>query len=164
MPLENGIFGSIDPTRETYWDGEVSVDGRTVRVDMSVDDAAISMELVAGALKMLEDARTLAASARSAIRELSKSDAEGSRQLYFEHHRDELSPETLASALGLDDVAKLSEDTLVAGMELQRIGVYPHRDSSTFVVDFGLPGGVSNYLLVVKLDARGKPTGVDMES
>ena len=164
MPLDNAIFGSIDPERDTFWEAEITIDGRTVRVDLNIDDSAISLDLVAAALAALEDARGLANNARAAIRGLSPSDAEGSRQLYFEHHRDELSAETLAKALGLDDVAKLSEDSLVAGMELQRIGVYPHRGDATFVVDFGLAGGVTNYLLVVKLDARGKPSGVDMES
>ena len=162
--LKDPLFGLVDPHNETYWDTEVAVSGRPIRVDLNVDDPNLPTERVAASLTRLADVAALTQAAREAIAPLSRSDPDDPLQLYFEHHRDELSAEALARALGLGDVAKLSVETLVAGLELQRVGVYPENTEETFVVDFGLPRRITNYLLSVKLDADGNPTAVDMES
>lgn len=47
-------------------------------------------------------------------------------------------------------------------MRLQRIGLYPDRGTAVF--DYSIAPEITQYLLVVTFDRRGKVTGVSMES
>ena len=163
MPLETAIFGPIDTALDDYWGGELMVDGQRISVDLNVENASVDADALSAAIDALDDADGLAASARNAIIALSERDDEDPLALYFEHHRDELTPAVLSKALNLDSPDALTPGSLVANLGVRRIGLYPGSDE-VFVIDFGLPNHLTNYLLSVKLDASRTPTAVDMES
>jgi len=80
--------------------------------------------------------------------------------LYVSHHLEEVPAATVAT--WFPGVARVAPKAFLARLQLQRIGLYP--ENGTAVLDYSIDPEVTQYLLVVSFDRRGKVTGVAMES
>lgn len=91
---------------------------------------------------------------------------EGGQAVYFfkTHHFEELDAGMLAERFGVAELTELDDARFVAGLELLRVGLYPKDRDATFVCDYSLGADLTQYVIAVKFDNRGRVRSLEMES
>jgi hypothetical protein len=113
----------------------------------------------------VSDLAKLDMDARKAIAEdLARGEDGQTVHLYKTHHFEELDAATLAERFGVAELAQIDDARFVAGLQLRRVGLYPKEPDETFVCDYTVGADLTDYIIAVKVDNRGRVRSVDMES
>jgi len=142
--MQHDYFGTIDTTDGAVWNGDVSVGGRQVEVDMTGEHTPSPARLDAMAAIAGDVARLDRVAREAMFADLQNDDG---TVLYVEHHLAELSPDHLTQTFGTANPAEVPAPLFLAKLVLRHVGLYP--DSTSAVFDYTLDGEVTQYLLAI---------------
>ncbi len=91
-----------------------------------------------------------------------RSEDESSVEMYVEHHLDQLEPEQWEKVL--PEGTKPTADAVRASLNLRKIWGSYDEDGLNLNLDHGLPVELTDYVIVVRIDAEGEIDDVSMES
>ena len=161
--VQHAALGDIDCSEPGLWEGEIELDGRKVRIDLTIDEEEVSPELLENLLRMTDDLTSLDQAARGAILVDARGDDGAPAALYASHHLTELGDEVLDRLFGTHDRASLKPEALLERLSLVRVGLYPEAELP-LLLDYSLGSEITNYVLCVSCSSDGVPEGVDLES
>ena len=149
-------FGSLDLSQAVLWRGNIDCNGRLVPIEMTSTAGPSAAQLDA-MVSFVRDIGRFDAIARQQLQPTNDAVA-----LYVEHHLAELSNDDLSVAFGTSNKSQLTTVEFIHHLVLRRVGLYPN--SSTAILDYGLDGDVTQYVLAVTLGQDGSTRDVSMES
>ncbi|RYY93620.1 MAG: DUF2004 domain-containing protein [Chitinophagaceae bacterium] len=156
-------FGDVDHgAPEEFYDAQVPYAGDTLELDLNIDEAAVAPEQLDKVKRYLEDLPALDRKARALIAE----DFHGAGDTvteYLQHHMEELEEE-LDKLLEGTDPARPRDERLMKALRWVRAGFYPNDDEIFVTLDYTLGEELTQYLVVVNLDANGELAYMTMES
>jgi len=156
-------FGEIDlNSLGEYYEGEVSVDGRTVEVDLNFESETIGKEVLRSVESIMSNVKKyldLSFAAISADFDLEK-DSETAVK-YLEHHKEILESDELVKVFGTTEISK---EIFLNSLSAHRVGLYPEDEESFIVVDVGISREITDYLMAVTFNVEGKLSFISMES
>lgn len=156
------LFASVRPKLPGCWHEELTFEGRSVGVDLTIDGDTVGEAELAQAFARAQDLATLDAAARGAIRADAARGEDSELDTYLEHHREELQAEDLRRIFGSDDPSEIDLEALLSHLFLVRLGLYPeHRQ---LVADYSIDPEVTNYVVCVRFDGEGAVTSITVES
>jgi hypothetical protein len=138
----------------------------SVPLDISFPDGERpTAKALARSGRRVTDLTKLDADARKAIaKDLALGEEGEAMHLYKTHHFEELDAATLAERFGITELAQIDDARFIAGLQLVRVGLYPKEPDATFVCDYTLGADLTDYIIAVTYDNRGRVRGVAMES
>jgi hypothetical protein len=138
----------------------------SVPLDISFPDGERpTAKALARSGRRVADLTKLDADARKAIaKDLALGEEGEAMHLYKTHHFEELDAATLAERFGGTELAQIDDARFIAGLQLVRVGLYPKEPDATFVCDYTLGADLTDYIIAVTFDNRGRVRGVAMES
>lgn len=164
--VTHAILGDVefDPEHdENVWETKVEWAGRTVGVDLWFDGATMNSSVLESIARFATDAAGFDHLARLAMREDWRQKGSAVRD-YLEHHLDDLGADERIAALGTEESRSIDVDTFLSRMHLIRIGLYPNTSDGCAVFDYTTGRELTDNLIAVNFDNRGKVTEIAMES
>lgn len=161
-PYVDPIFGPLSAIAGGNWRKSLPHGGASVVVDLDIDQG-VDPEVVGRLTSRLRDLARLDAAAREAMRGDAESE-DSAVLLYRDHHAEELSAAEQAACFGQSVAWKTDVAAFVAALRLKCIWLSPEDEERPFVLDFTIGEAVTQYLIVVSLDAAGEVVDVAMES
>lgn len=167
MPtFESRVFGSHAVDADFFWKGETTVSGcrRERSLHVRVDDQAVLDRAAA----LVDSIEVLDARARKAIDDArSAPDGDTTVGDFVDDQLAEMDAETLFEVFAAAPSA-IAQTTFLGKLELRSVAVRAPDDTPVdgfaLVLDYSLPGDVSDQLLVVTFTAAGEPVSVEWES
>jgi len=158
-----GPFGEINPSElEGYYDGEISVSGKNIDIDLNFESEEISESILNGVDLLLKEVEKLAHKTFMAVSsDWDLDDESETASFYLQHHLDEFEPAEITEIFGTTDINK---STFLNALSIERVGFYPENDESHVIVDIQFSKDVTNYLMAVNFDNKGELTEITMES
>jgi hypothetical protein len=159
------ILGTIDPSSPGFWDATITVAGRGVFFDLTIDGEELKAADLADLPQQPEDLEPLDRAARRAILDDAESgDEDGAATLYVTHHQTVLPAGDFRRLFGTDrpDLANL--EPLLSRLALVRVGLYPEDEDQRILLDYSIDPDVTTYVLSVSFNLKRQPTGVSLES
>jgi hypothetical protein len=77
---------------------------------------------------------------------------------------DELDAATLAERFGVAELTQIDDARFIAGLHLVRVGLYPNDPDATLVCDYTLGADLTDYLIAVTFDNRGRVRSLAVEN
>jgi Protein of unknown function (DUF2004) len=159
------LLGPIDPSKPGQWGAEVSFAGRTVTIDLTIEEPDLPPSSLEGLPQSLADVEALDRAARAALLSDAKSqDPDAAAVIYLTHHHTELSSETYLRLFGVQMPNLAAPAPLLERMKLVRIGLYPEDEDRRILLDYSIDPDMTHYLLCVAFDVAGQVSAVDLES
>ncbi|GAA4335943.1 DUF2004 domain-containing protein [Flaviaesturariibacter amylovorans] len=156
-------FGAIDTgAPEEFYDAEATFGNGPLSLDLNVDEASVAPESLDKVKRFLEDLPALDRKARALMAE----DFHGGGDTvteYLEHHSEELG-NALDPLLEGSDAAAPRDERLLKALRWVRAGFYPNDEEVFATLDYSLGEDLTQYLIVVNLDANGELAYMTMES
>ncbi len=162
--VELEYFGKIDfnKTDESY-DVPTTINGSEISFDLNFIEERVPKKFIQPAIDFISQIELLE---QNANREIVTNFNEGKTvKEYIEHHLEEFSDEDLR-VLGIDkseDIQK-QKDQMLNKIHLKRICLYPEESESYGVFDYTINDDLTQYLIVVRFDDKGKIIEIVMES
>jgi hypothetical protein len=154
----------FDPERDdNVWETGIEWAGRDIQVDLWFDGATMNSSVLGSVARFATDAAGFDRLARLAMREDWGQQGSTVRD-YLEHHFDDLGTDERVAALGPADRESIDADTFISRVHLVRIGLYPNKPDRCAVFDYTTGRELTDNLIAVKFDDRGKVTEIAMES
>ncbi|MEU6019740.1 DUF2004 domain-containing protein, partial [Streptomyces sp. NPDC047515] len=150
MTITHPAFGQLTPGGEDpCWESRIEWSGHTLRLDLTISDPHVRLELLDGAARIAADVGEFDRLARVAIRQDYDQDAESSEfGLYMHHHLDEFDHAELSQLFGVDHPDLVDVDRFAASLYLRRIGLSPDDPERYAVFDYTIGDALTDYLLV----------------
>lgn len=162
MILDFPYFGQLDSTNlEDYYDLQVEHEQHKFQIDLNFEETSIADEQFFALKNYLSDIDEAISAAKKAIAEDFADGEEVNEYLAF--HLEECEPDELEPLLVNADKNLSTEAQLVSILKIKRIGIYPNDDNYA-VLDFTIDEDVTQYILVVNLDAENALNYITMES
>ena len=159
------ILGAIDPSETDYWEADVTFGGRSVSVDLTIEDPELEPSALAALPQSLNDIEPLDRAARAAILSDAQSeDDDAAAALYLTHHHEVLSAEDYLRCFGSTAPDLASPGAALARLKLVRVGLYPTEQDRRVLLDYSIDPETTSYLLCVSFDAGNQPVAIDLES
>lgn len=164
--IAHSVFGEVEihPTDGTYWTKQLSLRSRGVAVDMTVEESALAtpeaLDRVAPFVTRLAD---FDSDARRSLRQNYEEGPDSTVAQYKEHHLEELSAEVVAAIFGKPKEA-VDVDAFLSATYLRRVGLYPTETDGCAAFDYTIGENATQYLMVVRFNADGEVTSIEMES
>lgn len=162
--IEHPLLGTMDLGVTGTWAATLTFAGHEVEVDVTLDEPSSAPVEIQARLALLDELSLHDRVARAAMAEEAKGGEETAPGLYIAHHRDELSQEAWTHVFGASGPETVDVESFLAQLQLVRVGLYPGDEDRYLLLDYMLPGKVTNYLLSVSFDPDGQLAGIDMES
>jgi hypothetical protein len=164
--LQHDVLGTVefDPTDEVNeWESEIAWREDTIGVDITFDGAVMDQRTLDRVGRYLVDLAAFDDNARAAMR-ADVNAGESAVRVYLEHHLDD--PDLIRPVLGLDADSVVSADAFVSALRLVRVGLYVGAELSEHeaIFDYSIGVDATQYLVVVRFDARGRVDDICMES
>lgn len=141
-------FGELD-IKALHMDYETDMSFNAYRVDLELhfEEESITKSKLSQAIKLLKNVEK----DNDLILDVFKKDFQegGAVKEYSEYF--------------IEELAEVNDDDFWKALLLKRIAFYPHDDESYGVYDYGIDE-ISPYVLSLKVNAKGKITGCEMES
>jgi hypothetical protein len=156
-------FGEINPSElEDYYDGEISIAGKKIDVDLNFESEEIDKSILIGVDSLLKGVDKLAHKALMAVSsDWDLNEESETARFYLQHHLDEFDASEITAIFGTTDINK---STFINALLIERVGFYPEDDESYVIVDIQFNKDVTNYLMAVNFDNQGEITEITMES
>ena len=159
------ILGAIDPTAPGFWDVDVTFGGRTVTVDLTIEESELPPSVLRELPQSLRDLEALDRAARAAILSDAQSgDDDAASALYLTHHYEVLSSEDYQRLFGVSAPDLANPQPTLSRLALVRVGLYPEQERRRILLDYSIDPDATNYILCVSFDSNGEPIAVDLES
>jgi hypothetical protein len=130
-------FSDLDLKNLTdYYKTTVEIDGRTVQLDLNIENRQIDEYYLTALIKYLNDITSIVDTARNAIDEDFSTGTEVLEFLTF--HIEESDEDELEKMIDNTDPALSIEEQLMSLIHLKRIGFYPYSDEHFVIVDYTL--------------------------
>lgn len=156
-------FGEVDADNlEEYYDAEIMVNGRTVEVDISLDEKSISIDKLEKINSWLTNVQKLDELGLATIKEDFVSG--DTVKEYIEHHLEELDNDDIKDLMKQAKEGKTKEEKLLQSIKLKRIGFYPHTDERFVNLDYVLGNDLTDYLVVLDFTEDGNLHYITLES
>jgi hypothetical protein len=158
------ILGAIDTSTAGCWEAEVDFGGRTVTVDLTIDDPEEPLDLE-GIPQTARDLERFDRAAREAILDDAQSgNPDSAALLYLTHHHDVFSADEFQRLFGASRPEPSNTAALLGRLVLVCVGFYPEHEDARVLLDYSIDRTETQYILCVGFDPSGEPTGVEMES
>lgn len=156
-------FAELDlKNLSTYYQTSVEVDGRTIQLDLNIEDSQIDEYYLNALIKYLNNIPSIIEAARNAINKDFNTGTDVLEFLTF--HIEEFDEEELEKMLSDTDPALSVEEQLLSFTYLKRIGFYPYTDEHFAIIDYTFGDKISQYVLVVKMNTNYEVQDVTYES
>ncbi len=156
-------FGEVDTDNlEEYYDAEITVNGRTVEVDISLDEKSISIDKLEKINSWLANVQKLDELGLTTIKEDFVSG--DTVKEYIEHHLEELDSDDLNDLIKQAKEGKTKEEKILNSIKLKRVGFYPHTDERFVNLDYTLDNDLTDYLVVLDFTEDGNLHYITLES
>lgn len=166
MELSIPLLGMVnfEPAPDGHWPLEFDYAGHPVKFDFNVERTTLTQNAVDTVARFLTDLATYDEVARAAIRNEHDRGSEYSVKLYVDHHLEEFDATELRQCFGTDDRQSIDAGLFLSKLRLRRIGLYPDDADERAVFDYTISEDLTDYLIVVRFDARGQVVAVETES
>ncbi|HSC89784.1 MAG TPA: DUF2004 domain-containing protein [Polyangiaceae bacterium] len=161
--FEHPLFGPIDLASAGEWEGTLTFVGAEIDVDLTLDQSSTAEPVLLARVNLLDKLSLFDKMARVAMVDEMAEGEESASGLYAVHHAEEL-PEAEWKKIFGSAPEETTEEAFLAQLRLDRVGLYPGDAERCLVLDYTLPGEVTNYVLCVSIDANGQIEAIDMES
>ena len=164
--IAHPVFGEVEihPTDGIHWTKQLSVGNRGVAVDMTVEGSELAtpamLDRVAPFVTRLSD---FDSDARRSLRQNYEEGPDSPVAQYKEHHLEELSAEVVAAIFGKPKDA-VDIDIFLSAAYLRRVGLYPTQTDGCAAFDYTIGENATQYLMVVRFNADGEVSSIEMES
>lgn len=158
------FFGKIDLNNtEEYIDTSASINGNEISIDLNFFEKKISKKTIEPTIYLLNNLSEIEKKAKKIILEDYK--IQNVVVDYIEHHLQEFSEDDLES-LNIIQTEKLEEKKLkfLNKIKIVRIGIYPEDSDSMAIFDYTIGRDLTQYLIVLRFDSKGKLVEIVMES
>jgi len=157
------VFGSIPlDAPEEFYDGEAVVNGQNISLDLNLEGPSIAPERLDGVRRMLGSLPEQDACNRQWMEEALADGEEDTIRMYIDHHLE------LAGAEPEDADPLAAPDSrdahFIRRLQLVRVGFYPDSDEGYTLFDYSIDPALTDYLIVVRVDAYGELEYLALES
>jgi hypothetical protein len=142
------------------WEGVVHHAGRAIKVELECEEDIDPAQLDAAA-RFARDVARFDALAREAL--ALDEDEELGVPRYIEHHVDALPDAAVAKIFGCARHA-ITRDRFLSKLVLARVWFVPEDDDELAIFDYSIAPELTDYVLAVKFDARGRLATIAVES
>lgn len=165
MSAIHSLFGQIDPATPGFWDATLTLGGRDITVDLTIDSPGLTEQDLHDLPQKPEDLVALDRAARIAIlSDADSGDDDSASTLYLSHHESELPVADLQRLFGTDKPSAADPEAMFSRLILVRVGLYPEDEDRRVLLDYSIDPNVTQYLLTVSFDSNRDPIAVDLES
>ncbi|WP_153797672.1 DUF2004 domain-containing protein [Foetidibacter luteolus] len=158
-------FGPVDFTNlEEYYDITIDFNGQEIELDLNFENKTIEVKRLDTVRTFLEKIPGFDRNNKKYIEEDYGDDDCDTVKLYVQHHLEEIDKAELTDLIDFDNKAISLEEQLMKALRLVRIGLYPDSEDQFAIFDYSIGRDLTNYLVVLFTDEKGKLDYMTMES
>ncbi|RZK33198.1 MAG: DUF2004 domain-containing protein [Hymenobacter sp.] len=159
------FFGQLElNSLEEYYSTKIEFNETIIGLDLNFEDKNITLSKAKIIKKFINNILEFDLKNKTYIQNDYK-DADGDTvKFYLEFHLEELDKQELAKIIDFNNVAIEPEQQLLNKLRLVRLGFYPNDDDIFAVFDYSFGKEITNQLVVVNINNKGKLYYLTMES
>jgi hypothetical protein len=158
-------FGQLDTSNlEEYYDVDIEFSGKEIQVDLNFEDKSIDTKRLDLVKKFIDNIADFDKKNRKYIEQDYNDNEADTVKTYVEHHLEEISKDSLAGLVDFNNPSIEPEKQLVKALHLVRVGLYPDSEDQFAIFDYSIGSDLTNYLVVINTDEKGKLDYMTMES
>ncbi|MES2276329.1 MAG: DUF2004 domain-containing protein [Bacteroidota bacterium] len=163
MIINLPFFNELDSDNLTdYYEVDVDIEQNKVQLDVNFEEKTINPDKLLILKSYLDSPQAIINIAKEAIINNFANGEDVKEFLTF--HIEELDQNDLGNLLKQADNTLSLEEQILSVLKLRRIGFYPYDNDEFAILDFVLDEGISQYILVVKLNNNKIVDNITMES
>ena len=158
------LFDEIDlDDLEEYYDAEMEFEGKTISVDLNLGES-VEVSRLDRVKEFLGSLAEYDRKNKAYIEEDFNNDEGDTVRTYVTHHLENIPEDEMADLLQSDNKMSSPEIQLMKQIRLIGVGFYPDESDQFAVFDYSLGEELTNYLVVININDKGKMDGMTMES
>ncbi|HVU58291.1 MAG TPA: DUF2004 domain-containing protein [Puia sp.] len=158
-------FGQLDLANlEDYYQVEIEFEGGTIEIDLNFEETSIDAKRMDKAVKFIETISAFDKKNKKYIEKDFKDEEGDTVREYISHHLQDINREELAGLVDFDNKSVSPEEQLFKQLRLVRMGLYPESEDQFAIFDYSIGVDLTNYLVVINTDEKGKLDYMTMES
>lgn len=159
-------FKPVDLQKPQEYDSaEIEFNGNELDLDMNFWGEPIEAKQLDAVKNILDNLTDFDAKNRQYIAQDFADESADTVVTYVEHHLTELPEEELKELIDFNNTAVSPEQQLINSLQLVRVGFYPDQGEDQIAVfDYSLGRDITNYLIVIFINAEGTLDHITMES
>lgn len=158
-------FGNLDSANlEEYYHVDIDFDRRKIQIDLNFDNTSINLKRLDIAKQFINNISEFDKKNKSYIEQDYTDEACDTVRTYIQHHLEDMDKNELSGLVNFDNISTPIEIQLMNSLRLERVGLYPDRESSFAVFDYSLGQELTQYLVVINIDENGSLDYLTMES
>lgn len=162
--VQHTHLGTIDPAAPGFWEATFSYHDRDVVFELTLEKTGLGPEVIENLFRRTDDLESLDGLAVTAIRRDAKDGEDAAAGTYAEHHLQELPDDHLEALFGTTQRDRIAAEMLLSRLHIVRVALFPEETDGPIQIDYSLGEDITNYVLCVTFDRKGKPCAVDFES
>ena len=149
--------------KENY-DVDIDLKGNEIQLDLNFDLEYVTTSTFDKVKNFLENLAQFDDLNKIHMQNDFNNENDGSVKMYLEHHLAEVDKVELATLINFDDTTTEPVLQLLAKLKLVRVGIYPKNKKNFAIFDYSIGKEMTNYLVVINTDEKGKLDYLTMES
>ncbi|WP_312768314.1 DUF2004 domain-containing protein [Epilithonimonas sp.] len=150
--------------KEEYITKTVTINKDKVNIDLNFDNKNPSENELKTLNSFFSNLENIIQQNKSRIDNDFKSSEENTVREYISHHLSEIPENELNQLIDRNDKIKSDEQKLFEKIKLKRIGIYPKDNINYGTFDYTIGETYTQYLIVIKINEKGKIIDVTIES
>lgn len=149
---------------DEYYDTEITFNDKTIQVDLNFENKSIAPEKMDLIKNFLAQLQQLDQQNKTYIANDYEDEEGDTVRPYIEHHLEEIGRDELSAFIDFDNANLTPEQQCMNQLHLIRLGLYPDSEDYFATFDYSLGSDLTNYLVVINIDADGQLQHLTMES
>ena len=154
---------NIDALDE-YYDTEMMLNDKAIQIDLNFENKSIAPEKMDQVKNILAQLLQLDQQNKTYIANDFEDEDGDTVRTYVEHHLEEIGRDELAAFIDFNNANLTPEQQCMHHLHLVRLGLYPDSEDYFATFDYSLGKDLTDYLVVINIDAEGQLQYLTMES
>ena len=158
-------FGKLDPKNlEEYYDVDIDFDGQQIQIDLNFENNSINTKRLDIVKQFIDSISEFDKKNKKYIENDYADEDCDTVRTYVDHHLEEIGKDELSGLVDFANDSISPAMQLMKSLRLVRVGLYPDSEDKFAIFDYSIGQELTQYLVVINTNEKGKLDYMTMES